>query len=460
MINLIIGYFSSKKIYAFEHFSVGNRSFSSLLIFCTLSATFIGGGYTIGNAGKVYSNGMVYAFALLGFSLKEVLVALIIAPRMDQYRDCHSIGDIIEKTYGVHAKIFTGVLSIIVCGGILGAQVGAISSIIETTIPINPTLGATIALGVLLVYASLGGMRAVVFTDAFQFSILIIGIPLTFFLGLKAVGGWQEVSQSVPNEYLHFLSTPKQITFFVLMFVTFIFGETLVPPYVQRLFMAKSSYHTVKGTLASGLVSVPVFILCGAIGLIAYTYNQNIQPNNAFPMIVSEVLPIGARGFVIAALLSIILSSAAGFLNAASIAFVNDIIKPLKKSSNPKNLLVMARVSTLLVGFISIGFALTVKGVLDILLAAYTFWSPIILVPLIAAIFGLKSCYKSFFAGASAGVCGSLLWAYGFHSPLGVSPILFGLVTNLFAFILTRQLFQGTHAPNQQEIASSFVKVK
>ena len=111
--NLVIGYLSSKKIVSFESFSVGNRSFSSVLIFCTLSATFIGGGYTIGNAGKVFSGGMVFAFALLGFSLKEILVATFIAPRMDNFRDCHSVGDMMQKSYGLKAKYVTGTLVII-----------------------------------------------------------------------------------------------------------------------------------------------------------------------------------------------------------------------------------------------------------------------------------------------------------------------------------------------------------
>jgi SSS family solute:Na+ symporter len=438
--NLLIGYVASRKIISFEHFSVGHRSFSSLIIFCTLSATFLGAGYTVGNANQVYESGLVYSFALLGFSVKEILVASFIAPRMGQFNDCHSIGDMIEKTYGKEAKIFTGIISLIVCGGILGAQVGAISSIIRSTLPIDPTIGAIVSLSFLLIYASLGGMRAVVFTDTFQFFILAIGIPLTLFIGLHHVGGWETVTKTVPRHYLYFLYDLKSTLFFILMFVTFIFGETLVPPYVQRLFMAKSTTETFRGTLASGLFSMPFFIICGCIGLVAYTYNQHVNASEAFSMVVNNLLPVGIRGFVIAALLSIILSSAAGFLNAASISFVNDIVKPLTKHPEKTNYLLMARISTFFVGVISIIFALSVTGILNMLLAAYNFWSPIILVPLVAAIFGFKSKRIHFFVPALFGIIGSLTWTYLFHTPLGVSPILFGLILNLFAFISLRKL--------------------
>lgn len=442
MLNIVIGYYASKGITSFSVFSVGHRSFSSFLIFCTLSATFIGGGYTFGNAASVFNHGMVYAFALLGFSVKEILVATIIAPRMERYNDCHSVGDMMQKTYGTKVKIATGIFTLIICGGILGAQVGALATIIHMTIHMNITLGVLISFAVLLIYSSLGGMRGVVFTDTLQAVILFVGIPLTFFLGLHHVGGWHKVVATVPNSYLHFLKTKQQIMFFVFLFFTFMFGETLVPPYVQRLFMASSTQHTAKGIFASGLISIPMFLIAGAIGLVAYTANQHINPNFAFPYLVENMLPVGIRGFVIAALLSIILSSAAGFLNAAAISFVNDLVKPFKRNHENTNYLRMARISTVLVGVISLGFALTISNVLTLLLAAYNFWSPIILVPLVAAVFKVKAQARDFFIAAGFGIAGSLFWQFVLQQPLTISPLLFGLLCNLIAFTVSTQFFK------------------
>ena len=441
--NILIGYYSSKAVTNFSIFSVGHRSFSSFLIFCTLSATFIGGGYTFGNAASVFNHGMVFAFALLGFSVKELLVATLIAPRMGRYNDCHSVGDMIAKTYGTKAKMATGVFALLICGGILGAQVGALTAIIHTTLDINVTLGVMISFAVLLIYASLGGMRAVVFTDVMQATILLVGIPLTFFIGLHHVGGWHKVVATVPHHYLHFLSTGKDWVLFALLFVTFMFGETLVPPYVQRLFMAVSTKQTARGVLVSGLVSIPIFLIAGAVGLVAYTANQHIDANIAFPYVVSHMLPIGLRGFVIAALLAIILSSAAGFLNAASISFVNDLVKPLRKHPEKTDFLKMARISTLLVGVIAIFFALMIKNVLTLLLAAYNFWSPIILVPLVAAIFNVKAKERDFFVGAICGIVGSLTWQFILHHPFQVSPILLGIVCNLIGFTVSLKTKSG-----------------
>lgn len=83
----------------------------------------------MGNAAKVYQIVMLYAFGLLGFSLKEIFIATIVAPRMQKYTKFHSVGNMIGSHYGQKAKIITGIFSVIICAGILGAQVSAIGTL-------------------------------------------------------------------------------------------------------------------------------------------------------------------------------------------------------------------------------------------------------------------------------------------------------------------------------------------
>lgn len=106
---LLIGIMAGKKVKNLEDFSVAGRSFSYMVIFATLSASFIGGGFSIGNAEKVFLFGLVNIFALWGFSLKEILVAQFIAPKIKKYKNPISLGDIIAHHYGTGAKVITGV---------------------------------------------------------------------------------------------------------------------------------------------------------------------------------------------------------------------------------------------------------------------------------------------------------------------------------------------------------------
>jgi len=107
---LILGIWAGKGIKNLTHFSVANRSFGTLVIFATLSASFIGGGFSMGNAEKVFIFGIVNIIALWGFSVGEILVSIFIASRISRYSEAISVGDIMEIHYGKLAKIETGIL--------------------------------------------------------------------------------------------------------------------------------------------------------------------------------------------------------------------------------------------------------------------------------------------------------------------------------------------------------------
>ena len=448
-INLFIGFWCHQRTVNFKQFSVGSRAFSSFAIFCTLSATFVGGGYTFGNAASVFSHGMIYAYALLGFSLKELLVATLIAPKMGAFSHCYSIGDIIETRFGRHAKIATGLFSLIICGGILGAQIGALSMLLDHTLPINSHISLIVSFVVLLTYASLGGMRAVVYTDIFQACILFIGIPVTLIIGLHHAGGFAHVQAALPAHFFSVHFQHQGWLVFVVLFLSFMLGETLVPPYAQRLLMAKTPLHTFRGTLYSALISVPLFLIAGGIGALARVLNPSLDANQAFVFLVNTVLPVGLKGFVIAALLAIILSSAAGFLNAAAIALTHDIVKPLKENPSMRSSLYIARISTVCVGLIALIFAFLNNNMLELLLNAYNFWSPILLVPIVFAIFQIKSPRLSFWLGGLAGIVGTLFWRYGLGEPLGLPPLVFGIVCNLTAYLVIKLYFLDTACCNK-----------
>ncbi|MCP4370209.1 MAG: sodium:solute symporter family protein, partial [Deltaproteobacteria bacterium] len=283
----------------------------------------------------------VNIFALWGFSLKEILVASFIAPRMGKYPDAISVGDIMRKNYGKTGMVVSGIMAFAVCAGILGAQVGATGYIFNVFLGIPRFHSILIGCGIVIAYSTVGGMRSVVLTDVVQFVILAIGIPLTLILGINHVGGWSAMIDSVPKTHFAFPGTGKTMAQFIAFFLAFVFGETLVPPYVQRLFLSKKSSHTVKGTLFSGLFSIPFFAVTGFIGIVALAIKPDLDPNSAMPFVISTVLPVGLKGLVVAGVISIVMSSADSFLNSASVAITHDVVEPLrnKKMSVSRELL-------------------------------------------------------------------------------------------------------------------------
>ena len=432
---LLIGVWAGRGVKNMGDYAVAGRSFGTIAIFATLSASFIGGGFSMGNAEKVFLVGISNIVALWGFSLKEILVAKYIAPNIVNYPNAISVGDIMEPAYGKESRIFAGVFGVILSAGILGAQIGAIGYIFNLFLDLSRTTGILLGLGIVITYATVGGMRAVVWTDIMQFSVLIVGIPLALYFGVEHVGGINEVIDKIPAKHLEIATDPMAVVALVSLFLTFVLGETLVPPYLQRLLIGKENHHVRKGTLMSGIFSVPFFAITGLIGLVAFAMDPSIDANLSMPYVIQEALPPVLQGIVIAAIVSIIMSSADSFLNAAAIAFSNDIVKPLRKTKLTHDAeLKMARIITLAVGVLAVIFALSIDSILDILIYSYNFWAPTILVPLAVALIGAPLSKKRFIAGASAGILTTIIWSNLLHSPYGIDGLVVGTLANFIAF--------------------------
>lgn len=434
---LAVGLLAGRRISGLEDFAVAGRSFGSVVIFATLSASFIGGGFSMGNAEKVFLVGIANIVALWGFSLKEVLVGLFIAPRLEKYPDAVSIGDILEPHYGKVARIFSGVFGVVLCAGIMGAQVSAMGYIFNIFLGLDRLTGILVGCGIVIAYSTIGGMRAVIWTDVIQFIVLAIGIPLTLYFGIQEAGGWARITEAVPAGHLQLSSEPVSLLALAALFITFMLGETLVPPYVQRLLIGRDTRAVSRGTIFSGVFSVPFFAVTGLIGLVALAINPELNPNLAMPFVIKESLNPVMEGIMIAAIISIIMSSADSFLNGAAISFSNDLFRPLcREPMKPSSELLLARLVTLLTGVFSVVFALSIESVLDILIYAYNFWAPTIVVPLAAAILGFKTTSRRFVAGALAGIGTALLWNNAFHAPYDIDGLVIGCLANFLMFCL------------------------
>lgn len=438
LIVIYIGY-SCRKLGSFREFAISHGNFGWLVIFATLSASFIGGGFSMGNASKVYSGGIAYPVALIGFSIQIILVALFLAPRLKKYfPGAVSVGDLIEPAYGRKARIVTGAFSMLICAGILGAQIGGLGAIFNVYLGVSPLIGIAIGCAIVFFYSTIGGMAAVVKTDILQFCLLIVGIPLLFFIGVMKCGGWSEFAANIPESHLKIISDKMPPLSFISLFLVFLFGETLVPPYVQRLLIGRDAKETTKGNFWSGVISAPFFLIVGGVGLVTLQLDPNLSADLAMPAAIKAIAPIGLSGLLVAGVISIVMSSADSFLNASSVALVQDVMTPLRKDPlSERQMLHVARWANIFTGSVALIFAVLIPNVLDILIAAYDYWAPTILIPLVAVLLGLKVKRASFYVAVTCGALTTLVWRYALGTPLGIQGFVVGTFASLAAFTIT-----------------------
>lgn len=431
---LVYGILCSGSIRSVKQFAVAEQGYGTFVVFATLSASFIGGGFSMGNAAKAYAAGIGYAAALCGFSLKEILVGRYVAPRMGRFRSCLSPGQIMGEVYGPNAQVVTGLLSLLTCAGVVGAQVGAIGYVFEVFLGLPQLWGVLLSCGIVILYCTAGGMKAVVTADVAQFLILSVGMPLALLLALREAGGWDAVVSALPPQYWDVTHGTTPVGFFCL-FLSFMLGEALAPPYIQRMLIGKSTNTASQAAMLGGLFSVAFFAVSAGIGLTARALYPGLHPQLAMPTLIQRVLPAGLRGFVIAGVIAIVMSTADAFLNAAAVAAVQDVWLPLASHIvGERDRLVAARVVNLLTGVGAVAFALLVPDIMDLLLLTYRFWAPVILIPLIAALWGRRA--RGFGAAALAGASAMLLWSYGLGEPWGIAGLPVGVAANGAVFWL------------------------
>jgi len=180
---------------------------------------------------------------------------------------------------------------------------------------------------------------------------VIGGTGVLCWSGLEAVGGWPALTEALDADRLRlmrpasddFLPWPGIGGVILLGF----YYWTLNQYFVQRALAARSLDDARKGALFGGLLKLPNVLLMIVPGMIAIVLLPELEsPDRAFPALAFEILPLGLRGLVLAALLAAIMSSLDSALNAGASLLTMDFVKPLRPQVTGRGLLVTGRAFT------------------------------------------------------------------------------------------------------------------
>lgn len=432
---IIIGLRGGRTVKSVNDFTASGKKCGSFMLFATLSASFVGGGYSSGNAAAAYETGIGTALALFGFSIGMLLIGKFLVPGVARFPHATTVGDVMGAAYGESVRRLTGIFSFLCCAGVVGAQMESIGIVFHSLLGVSHTVGTLIGCSVVLLYTTFGGMSSVLVVDVIQFLLLAIGMPLLLLIAITAGGGVAAVWESVPPSLLNPFNATSPLAWLSLFFAMMC-GEALAPPYMQRLLIGKSPQATARGTIYSGLFSMPFFLITAGIGLAARALRFESEAKSVMPELILRILPAGLRGLLMAAMTSIILSAADGFLNGATVSLVCDTILPHHPEMNRREQLHCLRWVNLITGVTAMVLAFAIPDVFSILLIAYSFWSPSILVPLSAALLGIRSSRRSCLLSLITGFTTCLLWNQCLRQPFGIDGCIVGIGANLVVFII------------------------
>lgn len=438
---LAVGIYFQRRQTGLDEYFVGGREMSSGHIGLSVVATDVGGGFSIGLGGLGFVMGLSASWLLFTGLIGAWLAAVFLIPRVKVLGEAHrhrSFPDFLAYRFGEPTRLVAALVSAIGYAGFTGAQLLAGGKMASAAFDFDLTTAVLLMSGVIVVYTALGGLQAVVYTDTLQWGILFIGlIGLALPLGYRAVGGLGQLRDALPGEFFSLtnVSALEVATWMVTIVPIWFVAMTLY----QRIHAARDVQTARRAWFFAGLLEYPAMAFMGAtLGMFGRVLYPAVDPEMGLPLLVRDVLPVGATGLVLAAYLAAIMSTADSCLLASVGNLVDDIVgRHVAPSMGEGRLLVLSRVLTLVVGFGSVTFALYVPRVIDSILLAYSFMVAGLFFPTLGALFWRRvSGTAAFWSIVCGGTITVILSVIEIELPL--DPVFFGMaLSGVVLMVLT-----------------------
>lgn len=358
-----------------DEFFLSGRSLGWKSIALSTIATNIHAGHFLGMAGSAYLYGLAQANLEIN-AIFGILVATFIFVPLYLRMKVVTISQFFEKSFGPGVATAYSVLTMVLYGFLyLGTTLfwGAYAvdalfpdqvAFIHASPPVRIML-MMVFLGVFsAAYTYLGGLRAVVRTDAIQFFLLVTGGFILLFLALRELGGWNELYSKTDLMHLHLPADHPTLPWtaigaMLLLNLNYWGSNQII---LQRALAAKSVREAQVGLLASGVLKyvMALIIVVPAIALAGILRDSPLSdPDQAYPTLVNTLLPPGLRGLVLCGLFASLMSSVDSIFNSVSTLWSVDIYRRrLRPEASDTQVVDMGRkaiVGTLMTG-LSFGF--------------------------------------------------------------------------------------------------------
>jgi len=327
-------------------------------IFASIFASNIGSEHVVGLAGTGAESGMPMAHYELHAWIVLLLGWLFLPFYMRS--GAFTMPEFLEKRFDAQSRWFLSIFSII---GYVLTKVSV--TIYAGGVVVSALLGLTFMEGAILtvvitgLYTVLGGMRAVVYTEALQTVILILGSLLLTYKGFEAVGSWEELKTLAGTEHFNMWRPADDPDF---PWHGMIFGGTIVGIWywctdqyiVQRTLAAQNIEIGRRGAIFGAYLKIlPIFIFL-IPGIIAFALKQKgvltyEKSDQVFPVLVGFLLPTGLKGLVAGGLMAALMSSLASVFNSSSTLFTIDIFKKLYPDTSEEKLVRIGQIATAVV---------------------------------------------------------------------------------------------------------------
>ena len=400
-----------------EDLFLGGRSQPWGVVGLSIFGTNINPSFLISSCSVAYVSGFAAAnFEWLAWWLM-MLLAMLFVPYYMQAR-VSTMPEFIRRRFGsgAHAflsyyAMFTTIVSwlglVLYTGGLLFSQIMGW--------PL--WLSLVVLMAIATSFTIIGGLAAVMITDAFQTVLIIAGAAVLTIIGLVKVGGVSGLIQQAPESYWILLRSGPHAEYpwhamllgYPVAGIWFWCADQTI---VQRVLGAKDLRHGQLGVVLAAFMKILPPFLFLLPGILCFILHPGLaDPDEAFATMIVNHLPTGMVGLMVAVLIAALISTIDSGLNSFSTVFTLDIYKrSIRPGASPTEVKFVGRLATLLAAVLAVGVALTManfdRGLFDMIQSVIGF-----IAPPVSAVFLLGVLWRRATSTAAIAtlICGSIV---------------------------------------------------
>ncbi|MCX5140806.1 MULTISPECIES: sodium:solute symporter family protein [unclassified Streptomyces] len=430
-----IGFAARASVKTSLDFFLSGRSLPAWVTGLAFVAANLGATEILGMAatGAQYGVAVVHWY-WIGAIPAMVFLGLVMMPFY--YRSkVRSVPEFLLHRFDKSAHLLSSILFAFSAVLIAGVNLYALSIVVEALLGWPQWVAIVVAGLFVLIYITIGGLSSAIYNEVLQFFVILAAlIPLTI-LGLKRVGGWDGLSDSLESSHgANFMTAwggtgigdanplgANWLTIILGLGFVLSFGYwTTNFAEVQRALSAKNLSAAQRTPLIAAFPKMFIVFLVMIPGLVAAVVVPNIGTagsdttyNDAIPLLMRELLPNGVLGIAVTGLLAAFMAGMAANVSSFNTVFTTDIwARYVKKDQPDAYYLSFGRKITVLGVLASIGTAFiasSFSNIMSYLQTLFSFFNVPLFVVFIIGMFWKRASMKSGVWGLLAGTTAAMV---------------------------------------------------
>jgi len=364
VVGIVAGY---KKNTSSDQFFLAGRSLRWPIIGTGLFCANISTIHLVGLASSGYKDGLVIGNFEWMAAFCLILLGIVFAPFYFRSKIC-TLPEYLEKRYSSGARTFLAFIFVMSALLVhIGISLYAGAKVLEAFFGI-PYVYSIIGISVITaVYTIIGGLKAVMVTDAIQAVLLLAGAATLTIFGICALPGvgienWAQFKAACRPDQLSMIqpitdaAAPGKFALREFSWYSIAFGYPVLGIWywctdqtiVQKVLAARTEKDGRDGAIFAGFLKIlPVFlmVLPGVIGYVLYKDIIGTDNDATLMVMMKNLLPDGVRGLMAAGLLAALMSTIEAALNSTATLTAEDIVKRLRPNTSDANLVLIGRVT-------------------------------------------------------------------------------------------------------------------